>query len=108
MRDWRKVSHKLNNMPKRKCNQRSGVVKCPELEKKLVEWVLQNRECGYCVTRDAIRMQALKYAKMDKIMDFKANVGWCTRFMMRHGLTIRQAGRILTSQMCVLAYKSTP
>ena len=60
VRDWRKVSHKLNNMPKRKCNQRSGVVKCPELEKKLVEWVLQNRECGYCVTRDAIRMHALK------------------------------------------------
>ena len=46
VRDWRKVSHKLINMPKR-CNQRSGVVKCPELEKKLVEWVLQNRECGY-------------------------------------------------------------
>ena len=60
VRDWRKISYKLNNMSKRKCAQRTGVVKFPELEKKLVEWLLQNRKCGYCVTRDAIRMEALK------------------------------------------------
>ena len=68
VKDWRKRSHKLHHMPKRKCRGRTGIAKWPELEKKIADWVFENRKNGYCVTRDSIRRRALKEAKKDGIL----------------------------------------
>ena len=62
VRDWRKISHKLHNMPKRKCGDRTGIAKWPELEKKIVDWVFENRKSGYCVTRDSIHTIVFAYS----------------------------------------------
>lgn len=67
------------------------------LEKDLFNWVTELRQQGYIVTRGAIRVQALQRVKEDKTIahkDFKASAGWCTRFMNRHGLAIRQRTHI--------------
>lgn len=67
------------------------------LEKDLFNWVTELRQQGYIVTRGAIRVQALQRVKEDKNIahkDFKASAGWCTRFMNRHGLAIRQRTHI--------------
>lgn len=94
VRDWRKISNKLQTMPKQKCANRGKPSKWPQLEKKVAEWVLENRQNGNCVTRGALRIHARKEAKKDGISDFKASAGWCTRFMRRYDLVLRERTKI--------------
>ena len=61
-----------------------------DMESKLKEWVLDIRGNGYVVTRPSIRVRALQITKELGYADFKASNGWCTRFMNRHGLCLRQ------------------
>ncbi|KAG7155007.1 Pogo transposable element-like 91 [Homarus americanus] len=50
VREW-KVEEKLIDIPRTKCAPRRGKQQSPELEEKLFEWVNENRECGYVITR---------------------------------------------------------
>ncbi|CAG2203377.1 unnamed protein product [Mytilus edulis] len=59
--------------------------------------LLDLRSQGYVVTRLAIRLQALTMAKKtdyESPTDLKASAGWCTRFMKRYGLKLRQRTHI--------------
>ena len=50
----------------------------PELEKKVVEWVEENRKSGLTVTRNLIRLHAKKTAQQMNIDNFLVSSGWCT------------------------------
>lgn len=66
------------------------------MENDLNDWVLKLREEGCIMTRTNICMCALQLCKDEKygIRDFKATAGWCTRFMNRCNLTLRQRTHI--------------
>ena len=90
VRDWRRNEDNLRNMPKEKCAMRRGSTRWPQLEDYVAEWVFELRQDGYIVTRNKIRTYALKWAQAHELKDFKATSGWCSRFMNRKNLSIRQ------------------
>ena len=63
VRDWRKAEVELRKMPKTKCARRGGKAHRPELEDEVTDWVMENRQNGFPVTRNAIIIYALKWAK---------------------------------------------
>ena len=91
--------------PSKKCPKPNGlgvVMLCsfPELETELNEWILELRQNGIIVTRTSIRLRALQLKKSDKyknmpgMLTFFASAGWCSRFMERHSLALRQKTKI--------------
>ncbi|KAH7978311.1 hypothetical protein HPB49_005181 [Dermacentor silvarum] len=66
--------------------------KYPELEGKLVKYVIDTRNDGYAVSTDMVRVKALNIARHMEIpkAQFKASRGWATRFMNRNQLSIRR------------------
>lgn len=96
IRDWRKKRDDIfsarNSLKKIRHNDSPYSV----LETDLNEWVLKHRGEGCIITRTNIRMRALQLAKDKKygFKEFKATAGWCTRFMNRHNLTLRQRTHI--------------
>ena len=96
VRDWRKAEEKLKNMPKNKCALRTGKTSWPELEDAIFQWVMEQRQNGYVVSRNAIRIQALKWAKLNanNAVNFKATNSWCYRFMQRKSLSLRAKTKI--------------
>ena len=100
VRDWRKAEKTIKEMPSTKCaNRGQNQEKWPRLEKEIATWVLSERQCGRIVTRALIRLKALQWAAKNKEdgLNFKATVSWCSRFMHRHNLVIRQKTKIVTS-----------
>ena len=91
VRDWRKIKLKLLEMPRHKKARRGQQTAFVTEENDLKNWIINLRQDGYIVTRSAIRLKA-----KELITDpsFKASAGWCTRFMCRHRLTIRQKTKI--------------
>ena len=68
-----------------------------ELESALFDWVMEHRNNGYAISRTAIRLHALKMKKSGDYTvtgRFLASAGWCTRFMERHGLTLKQRTKL--------------
>ena len=96
VREWRKKEDDIREMPKNKCAMRRGITRWSKLEDNVAEWVLQQRQHGYIVTRNKIRSHALKWAKAnnEESKDFKATKGWCSRFMNRRNLVIREKTKI--------------
>ena len=100
IREWRKQKSLLSEMPKTKRARRSGAPHHAEMEKDLNDWVLEKRQNGYIVSRTHIRLQALKLLKSGKYPrsstgeQFSASAGWCTRFMDRYGLSLRQRTKL--------------
>ena len=86
VRDWRKAREKLSKMPKAKCADRGRACSWPNLEENLKKWILDQRQSGFIVTRNAIRLKAKTLAKAEKLTEFQASASWCTRFMNRQGL----------------------
>ncbi|KFD50651.1 hypothetical protein M513_08458, partial [Trichuris suis] len=68
----------------------------PELENYLEEWVKEQRQNGYVVTRGGLKAQAMRWAKLNEPLcrNFKATSGWCSRFMKRKDLVLRQKTKI--------------
>ncbi|GFW64672.1 hypothetical protein TNCV_700751 [Trichonephila clavipes] len=54
-------------MPKKKCALRKGVTKWPILQQSVANWVLENRLNGLIVTRNSVRLFALKWSKKDAL-----------------------------------------
>ena len=94
VRDWRKQKDQLKTMPKSKKARRYGVTPYTGMENELRKWVLELRSNGLIVTRPAIRARALQIAPKYNFPNFKASAGWCTTFMYRSGLTLRQKTHI--------------
>ena len=82
--DWRKQVEKL------KCSNRGKRCQWPELEDKLVDWIEDQRQFGYIVTRNMIRIKALAMIDDLNITDFQASNNWCTRFLRRNNLALCQ------------------
>uniref|UniRef100_A0A8C5P864 HTH CENPB-type domain-containing protein n=1 Tax=Leptobrachium leishanense TaxID=445787 RepID=A0A8C5P864_9ANUR len=99
VREWRKTKADLEKIPKTKKARRGAKTSYGALEAELHTWVMKCRQNGYCVTGMGIRLRALHMAKDDKlkapgIENFVASAGWCTRFMNRFGLCLRQRTKI--------------
>ena len=91
VRQWRKTADQLATLPKTKKANRGRKAQFIREEQQLKEWVLSLRQSGFIVTRGAIRVKA-KEIIQDPV--FKASANWCTRFMRRNNLTIRQRTKI--------------
>ena len=85
---------KLRNMPAYKCANRGKMCKWPHLEEKVAKWISESRESGYIITRNAIRLFAIKLARKEGIPEFIATPGWCSRFMNSHNLVLRRKTKI--------------
>ena len=94
VRDWRKKVEKLECMPKNKCSNRGKRCQWPELEDKLVNWIEDLRQCGYLVTRNMIQIKVLAMIDELNITGFQASNNWCTRFLQRNNLALRQKTKI--------------
>ena len=60
VRDWRRKIDNIKSLSKTKCAYRGRKCQWPELEKKVVEWVEENRKSRLTVTRNLIRLHAKK------------------------------------------------
>ena len=85
---------KIKLLPRTKCADRSGKCHWPELEESLARWVEENRNSGYVVTRTQIILEATRWANKNGVTDFSGHRSWCSRFMKRHNLVIRQQTKI--------------
>ena len=94
VRDWRRKIDNIKSLPKTKCADRGRKCQWPELEKKVVEWVEENRKSGLAVTRNLIRLHAKKTAQQMNIDNFLVSSGWCTRFMKRNKVVLRHKTKI--------------
>ncbi|GFW52016.1 HTH CENPB-type domain-containing protein [Trichonephila clavipes] len=93
MREWKKNEMTIINMPKEKCALRKGVTKWPILEESVANWVLENRQNRLIVTRNSVTfLFALKWSKKNanESKNLKAIFSWCTRFMARNNLVLRE------------------
>ena len=94
VQDWRRKIDNIKSLPKTKCADRGRKCQWPELEKKVVEWVEENRKSGLAVTRNLIRLHAKKTTQQMNIDNFLVSSGWCTQFMKRNKLVLRQKTKI--------------
>ena len=96
VRDWRKKKLQLESMPKTKRANRTGFSHYPDMEKDLKEYIEDKRQQGYAVSRLEIRLLAEKLVKNGSYgaINFKASAGWCTRFLERHNMSLRQKTKI--------------
>ena len=94
VRDWRKQIEKLKCMPKNKCSNRGKKCQWPQLEDKLIVWIEEQRQSGYIVTRNMIRIKALAMTDELNITGFQASNNWCSRFLARNNLALRQKTKI--------------
>lgn len=94
VRGWRKQKDQLNQLPKSKRAARFSVSPYLSLEKELHDWVIDLRSNGCIVTRLSIRTKALQLAPKYHLAQFKSSAGWCTRFLNRNGLALRQKTHI--------------
>ena len=62
-----------------------------DMENELFDWVIDQRDRGFCITQGMIRCEALRILNGT---NFEASNGWLTRFLRRKRLVIR---RITTS-----------
>ena len=81
-------------MPRNKCSNRGKKCQWPELEDKLLAWIEEQRQSGYIVTRNMIRIKALAMTDKLNITGFQASNNWCTRFLARNNLVLRQKTKI--------------
>ena len=91
-----KAENILKEMPKKsKCNQKT-LPKWPKLEEDVAKWVGEKRQSGLFVTRAQIRLFAINWASTNKknATDFKGSISWCSRFMKRYNLVLREKTKI--------------
>ncbi len=96
VRLWCRTQGNLNRMNKAKKAARFRVPKYPEVEKKLLDYVVDHRAQGLAVSTVHLRLQAKLIAK-DLGIDpgsFTASPNWCYGFMRRNDLSVRRRTHI--------------
>lgn len=88
--NWSKIDYSDTVRDKKGCLQKEGrhLSYPPELDNKICEWVLQQRDLQIAVTVDDICIYAAEIVK-PIVPGFQASRNWATRFMKRHDLTLR-------------------
>lgn len=68
-----------------------------QLESKLLEWIEDQRSMGLGASRLAIRLKAKALCRdgVPSTPTFSASQGWCTRFLKRNNLSLRQKTKIV-------------
>ena len=94
IRDWIKNADKIKAMPKTKLTDRSKKCLFPTLEETVAAWVEENRNNGLIITRNQIRLKAKSIARAEKLQHFTGSNSWCSRFMIRNNLVLRQKTKI--------------
>ena len=94
VRDWRRHFDQIKTLSKTKCAERGMKCSWPDLEKHLVSWVEENRNSGYIVTRNQILLEGKSWARKNNVAGFTGRRSWCSRFMKRHNLVLRQKTKI--------------
>ena len=109
--DWWMIKYLLISIPWTKRARRGNVSSFPDLEEELYKWVMSQRQEGYIVTRGWIRLPAVQLKKNEKyknllvISTFLASTDWCSKFMDRKSLTLRQRTKIAQKLPAVLEEK---
>ena len=91
VRDWRRQELTLNAVvgKRKKTCLRRGIVKWPELEEVLKDWVVDHRNSGHCVSTPMIMHHSRELARTRGINGFRGSASWCQKFMNRNGLSMR-------------------
>ena len=93
-------------MPKKiKCNQKIQP-KWPKLEEDVAKWVNEKQQSGLFVTRGDSPF--CKFENKENSIDFKATNSWCTRFVNRYNLVLREKTKIAQKLPRELDDKSHP
>lgn len=106
IRYWRGQQEKLQATNKsRRAFHGAKCRKYPQVEEQLVQHIRGLRQDCCAVSLDIVQTEARRIARAQGIAakDFKASSGWTTRFMRRHGLTLRR--RTTLCQRLPLAYE---
>ena len=61
----------------------------PTIEKKLYDWVVNERAKGMRISTLRVLQESKRIAQEDNIKDFKAYPSWVFRFMKRNNLSVR-------------------
>ncbi len=80
---WQKVKEKLENHSEMMTLRQGKPAAWPELESMLLAWFLKQQEDGEEVQASDLRAEGMRLAKLMNIQDFRATIGWMTRFMDR-------------------------
>lgn len=62
----------------------------PAVDDAVARFVVERRASALPVTRQILQLKALEEAKNQGIGNFKASFGWCRRFMIRNGFSLRR------------------
>jgi hypothetical protein len=100
VRQW--LRNQANNQQQNRLHTRFRVSRndlgqYSEMEVELFDWIVDQRDRGFCVTGGMLRAQALRILEGT---NFQASNGWLTRFLRRKRLVIRRvttSGRELPS-----------
>lgn len=91
IRRWRKSKDALFTCQStRKCFTGPKVGRYPELEEAVATFIRDLRSAGKPVSTRIITLKAKEEAVCRNIENFKASVGWCHRFMVRFGFSLRR------------------
>jgi len=86
IREWRNDKEVLKVLPKNKRARRGRSALWPEIEDHLKTWIIEKRskDVNRRVNTIDIRLEAMKFANQNQILNFKGTPKWCYNFMKRH------------------------
>ena len=97
IREWRKSQsdlEELNNSGKGNVKRKEGggrKVHSEDLEKKLLNWIVEKREQRLRVSRNMIRRKATDFSKEENENGvFVASAGWLDKFLQRNSFVVRR------------------
>ncbi len=66
----------------------------PDIEERLLQWMVERRDKGARVTGTSLRQECLKLHRQYGSQSFKASTGWFRRFKKRHNILFRRSTHI--------------
>ena len=83
VRYWRRQEQRLRSAvgKRKKACLRHGNVKWPDLEKELKDWVVNNRNSGYCDTTKMIMNHSREIARTRGVVGFRGSSSWWVAFL---------------------------
>ena len=70
------------------------IVPVAQVRRKILQWIEEQRQSGYIVTRNLIIIKVKAMAAELQITRFLASNCWCTKFLQRKNLALRQKTKI--------------
>lgn len=96
IRQWSNNKDVLEVLPKNKRARRGRSAIWPEIEDSVKAWIIEKRskDINRRVNTIDIRLEAMKFAKQNQILNFKGSSKWCYNFMKRHNLSVRTTNSV--------------